>query len=144
MERAISYLKVMPETLSEIENFADQIVTGLQIREALPLLPRLTALEKLAKSIKDKIKDQLIEEASLYSGEGKSFTIDGVRYTLNEGRKTYHYKHCEKWRQLNEEIEQLEKLMQAGKEFADPETGEIIKPANISWSEPFISVNLKK
>ena len=144
MERAISYLKVMPETLSEIENFADQIVSGLEIREALPLLPHLTALEKLAKSIKDKIKDQLIEEASLYSGEGKSFTIDGNRFTLSEGRKTYHYHHCEKWRALKDQIEKLEKLMQAGQEFADPDTGEIIKPANVSWSEPFISVTLKK
>ena len=144
MEKALSYLTVLPETQSEIKNFADQILSGIQIREALPLLARLTAVEKLVKTIKDGIKDQLIEEASLYSGEGKSFTIDGNRFTLSEGRKTYHYHHCEKWRALKDQIEKLEKLMQAGQEFADPDTGEIIKPANVSWSEPFISVTLKK
>jgi hypothetical protein len=83
-----------------------------------------------------------MEEASLYEGEGKSFEINGVRFTKTE-RKTYHYEACEKWRKLNEEIESLEKLMQAGKEFADPETGEIIQPATISYSES-ISVTLKK
>jgi len=138
---ALSYLTVLPETQSEIKNFADQVLSEIQIREALPLLARLTAMEKLVKAIKDGLKDQLMEEASLYGGE-KSFEIDGVRFTKTE-RKTYHYQHCEKWRKLNEEIEALEKMMQAGKDFADPETGEIITPANVSFSES-ISVTLKK
>jgi len=68
MEKALSYLTVLPETQSEIKNFADQILSGIQIREALPLLARLTAVEKLVKTIKDGIKDQLMEEAALYAG----------------------------------------------------------------------------
>lgn len=142
MEKALSYLTVLPETQSEIKNFADQILSGIQIREALPLLARLTAVEKLVKTIKDGIKDQLMEEAALYAGEGKTFEINGVKFTKVE-RKTYHYNHCAKWRELNEQIEKLEKLMQVGQEVADPETGEIIPPAHTSFSES-ISVTIRK
>lgn len=142
MEKALSYLTVLPETQSEIKNFADQILSGIQIREALPLLARLTAVEKLVKTIKDGIKDQLMEEAALYAGEGKTFEINGVKFTKVE-RKTYHYNHCAKWRELNEQIERLEKLMQVGQEVADPETGEIIPPAHTSFSES-ISVTIRK
>ena len=142
MEKALSYLTVLPETQSEIKNFADQILSGIQIREALPLLARLTAVEKLVKTIKDGIKDQLMEEAALYAGEGKTFEINGVKFTKVE-RKTYHNNHCAKWRELNEQIEKLEKLMQVGQEVADPETGEIIPPAHTSFSES-ISVTIRK
>ena len=142
MEKALSYLTVLPETQSEIKNFADQILSGIQIREALPLLARLTAVEKLVKTIKDGIKDQLMEEAALYAGEGKTFEINGVKFTKVE-RKTHHYNHCAKWRELNEQIERLEKLMKVGQEVADPETGEIIPPAHTSFSES-ISVTIRK
>lgn len=138
---ALSHLKDLPETQSEINNFAEMVLSEIQIRDALPLLARLTALEKLAKTIKEGIKDQLLEEASLYSGEGKSFEINGVRFTRVE-RKTYHYKHCEKWRNLNDEIEKIEKHMQIG-EWLDPDTGEVVPAATVSYSEA-ISVTLKK
>lgn len=138
--RAISYLTVLPETQSEIKNFAEKVVAEIEIREALPLLARITALEKLAKTIKDLLKEQLIEEASLYSGE-KTFEIDGVKFTKTE-RKTYHYQHCTKWRQLNAEIEAIEKHMQIG-EWVDPDTGEVVPKATISYSDS-ISVTLKK
>lgn len=142
MKKAISYLNVLPETQTEIRMFADQILSGLQIREALPLLARLTAVEKLVKTLKDGIKEQMLEEASLYAGEGKTFEIDGVKFTKVE-RRTFHYNHCARWRELNEQIEKLEKLMQVGQEVADPETGEIIPAAHTSFSES-ISVTIKK
>jgi hypothetical protein len=140
MDKALSYITVLPETQSEIKNFAEKVLSEIQIREALPLLARLSAMEKLVKAIKDGIKDQLMEEASLYGGE-KSFEINGVRYTKTE-RKTYHYQHCKKWVELNAQIEAIEKHMQIG-EWIDPETGEVVPQANISFSE-FLTVVLKK
>ena len=142
MEKAISYINVMPDTKSGIELFVSKVLAELEIREALPLLVKLTAMGKIIDGVKSGLKDQLIEEASLYSGEGKSFDVNGVRFTRTE-RKTYHYNHCEKWRRLNEQIEALEKMMQAGAEFADPETGEVIEQATVSYSES-ISVTLNK
>lgn len=137
---ALSYITVLPETQSEIKNFADQVLANIEPRQALPLLARLSAMEKLAKTLKDGIKDQLMEEASLYGGE-KSFKINGVRFTKTE-RKTYHYQHCAKWRELNDQIEALEKHMQIG-DWLDPDTGEVVPKANVSFTES-ITVTLQK
>lgn len=142
MEKAISYINVMPDTKAGIDLFVSKVLDEIEIREALPLLVKLTAMGKIIDGVKSGLKDQLIEEAALYSGEGTSFEVNGVRFTRTE-RKTYHYNHAEKWRKLNEQIKALEKLMQAGVEFADPETGEIITPATVSYTES-ISVTLNK
>jgi hypothetical protein len=53
MDKALSYITVLPETQSEIKNFAEKVLSEIQIREALPLLARLSAIEKLVKAIKD-------------------------------------------------------------------------------------------
>lgn len=143
MERALSYITVLPETQSEIKTFAEMLLSEVDGEKTLPLLSRLTAIEKLVKLLKDGLKDQLIQEASMYTGEGKSFEVQGTRFTMNEGRKTYHYRHCRKWRELTEQIEAIEKHMQIG-EWVDPDTGEIVPPANVSYSEPFISVTIPK
>ena len=140
MENAMQFIRVLPETTSEIKMFADKVLAETQIREALPLLARLSAMEKLVKQIKDGLKEQLMEEASLYGGE-KTFEINGVRYTKTE-RKTFHYQHCAKWRELNEQIEQIEKHMQIG-DWVDPDTGEVVPKATVSYSES-ITVTLKK
>jgi hypothetical protein len=140
MENAMQFIRVLPETTSEIKLFADKVLAETQIREALPLLARLSAMEKLAKMIKDGLKEQLMEEASLYGGE-KTFEINGVRYTKTE-RRNFHYQHCSKWRELNEQIEAIEKHMQIG-DWVDPDTGEVVPKATVSYSES-ITVTLKK
>lgn len=142
MDKAISYINVMPETQAEIDHFVSKVLSEIETREALPLLAKLTAMSKMIDGVKAGIKDQLLEEASLYGGE-KSFTINGVRYTLTN-RTTYYYNHCSKWQQLDEQKKALEGMMKAAKQpFADPETGEIIEPARQSGFES-ISVTLKK
>lgn len=142
MERAISYINIMPDTKAGINRFVEKVLSEVEIREAIPLLVKLTAMSKIIEGVKSGLKDQIIDESSLYLE--KTFDVDGVKITKNEGRKTYHYKHCEKWRRLNAEIGALEKMMQAGAPFADPETGEIIEPATVSYSEPFLTITLKE
>lgn len=143
MNRAISYLTVLPETKAEIANFAEKVLSEMDdTRGSLTMLARLTAIEQTVKLIKDGLKDKILEEASLYSGE-KSFEINGVRFTKTD-RTTYYYNHCQKWQELDEKKKALEGMMKVAKEaFADPETGEIIEPARQSGSES-ISVTLKK
>ena len=133
----------MPDTKTGIELFISKVLSEVDTREALPLLVKLTAMGKIIDGIKDGIKDQLLEEASLYGGEGKSFTIDGVRFTKTE-RTTYYYNHCAKWNDLKEQLDALQGMMKAAKvPFADAETGEVIEPARQTGSES-ISVTLNK
>ena len=138
--RAISYITVMPDTKSGIELFVSKVLAEVEIRDALPLLVKLTAMGEIIERVKDGLKDQILSEASLFPE--KSFVIDGARFTKVE-RKTYHYKHCQKWQQLKADLDALQEMMKVGKEFADPETGELIPPANVSYTES-VSVTLKK
>lgn len=140
MENAISYLKVMPETKAEIEMFVSKVLAEIQVREALPLLARLTAIEKTIELIKDGIKDAILEEADLEGA--KSFTLNGVKYE-RKGRTTYYFHHAAKWNDLKAQIKSLEDMMKAAREpFVDAETGEIIDPARSSYKE-YIAVTLK-
>jgi hypothetical protein len=141
MERAISYITVMPESKTQIQAFIDQVLSEVEIRQALPLLARLQAMEAIIKGIKDGLKDQMLEEADL-EGE-KSFTLNGVKYE-KKSRATYYFHHCEKWSRLKDTLKGLEDMMKVAKEpFADPETGEVIEPARSSYSE-YIAVTLPK
>jgi len=60
MERAISYINVMPDTKSGIQFFVEKVLSEVEIREALPLLVKLTAMGKIIEGIKDGLKDILV------------------------------------------------------------------------------------
>jgi uncharacterized ParB-like nuclease family protein len=141
MERAISFINVMPDTKSGIQLFVDQVLDQVEARQSLNLLVKLTAMEKIIEGIKDGIKDQLLQEADL-TGE-KVFTIDGVKFE-KKSRTNYYYNNCPRHEALKSELKALEDLMKTlPAEMADTDTGEIIPPANKSFTE-FISVTLKK
>ena len=131
----------MPDTKMAIEFFVDQVLSEVKVREALPLLVKLTAMEKIIEGIKDGIKQAILDEADL-TGE-KSFTIDGVRFE-KKSRTNYHFNHCARYNALKSELKILEETMKSiNVEMADTETGEIIPPANKSYTD-FIAVTLKK
>lgn len=141
METAISYIKVMPETLSEIDNFVGKVLDEIQPREHLPLLARLTAMEKMIEKLKDGIKEKVLDEASLNSE--KSFIIDGVRYEKRT-KTTYSYDHCQAYAAIKEQLKALEHTMKNIKSpVADTETGEIIEPAHTKFMD-YIAITLKK
>ena len=140
MDRAISYINIMPSTKEEIDFFVQKVVSEIEARQSLPLLAKLTAMEKIITGIKDSIKEQILDEADLEGA--KSFTIDGVKYE-KKSRSTYYYNHCARHEQLKEQLKSLEDMMKAAKApFADVDTGEIIEPARSSVSE-YIAVTLK-
>lgn len=141
MERAISYINIMPDTKEGIQLFVEKVLSEVQVRQSLPLLVKLTAMEKIIEGIKDGIKERILDEADL-TGE-KVFTIDGVKFE-KKSRTNYYYNHCARHEALKSELKALEELMKSlHAEMADTETGEIIPPANKSYTE-FISVTLKK
>lgn len=139
--KAISYVNVFPDTQRGIQLFVEKVLNEVEIREALPLLIKLTAMGKIIEGIKLGLKDQLLEEASL--SPEKSFTINGVRITKTQ-RTQYYYHNCPKWVELDKKIKELEAMMKVAKSpFADVETGEIINPALQSGSES-LTITLNK
>jgi hypothetical protein len=139
MENELSYINIFDLNKQQIEQFVDQVVNQIEARQSLQVLARLTVMEKIVEGVKDRIKEQMLEEASL---EGqKSFVLNGVKYE-KAGRSTYYYNHCFKWNELQKEIKSLEDMMKAARDsFVDPETGEIIDPARQSYTE-YIKVTI--
>lgn len=137
----IAKLQNFPLTKTEIAEYVEAVKDQIQARGSLELLARLTALETIVKEVKDLIKEQVLSEAT-YEG-GRSFETGGVKYEL-ASRKSYTYKHCPAWNELNEKIKALETLMKStDREIADTETGEVIPPAQ--WSQTdYIKVTLPK
>jgi hypothetical protein len=131
----------MPDTKMAIEFFVDQVLSEVKVREALPLLAKLTAMEKIVEGIKDGIKQAILDEADL-TGEN-TFTIDGVKFE-KKSRTNYYFNHYPRHETLKAELKALEDLMKSlPAPMADTESGEIIPPANKSCTN-FISVTLKK
>lgn len=139
MDRAISYINVMPETKAEIKAFAGQVLDQIEPRQALPMLAKLSALVELAELIKDGIKDQILQEADLYPE--KSFLINGVRFD-KKSKTNYYYHHSTAHEALKSKLKAMEDMMKIG-EYIDTETAEVIPAANKSYTE-YIAVSLKK
>jgi uncharacterized ParB-like nuclease family protein len=140
-DRAISYITVMPDTKDGIQLFVEKVLSELEHRQAIPLLIKLTAMEKIIEGVKEGIKDAILQEADLTAE--KTFTIDGHKIE-KKSRTNYYYNTCPRHEALKSELKALEELMKTlPAEMADTETGEIIKPANKSYTE-FISITLKK
>lgn len=138
MERAISTINQFDLTKTQIEIFVAKVLNEIEPRQALPLLARLTAMEKIVEGVKNGIKDMILDEAHLEGA--KSFTLKGVTYS-KKVRTSYDYSHCAKHEQLKSELKALEDMMKAGHAFVDPDTGEVIEPATKSESE-YIAVTL--
>jgi len=141
MEKAISYITVMPDSQAGIKLFVDKVLSEIEPREALPLLAKLTAMEKIIEGIKDGIKDQILDEADL--GGEKVFTVDGVMFEKRT-RTTHHYHNCKLHEELKARLKKLEDVMKAIQApIADVDTGEIIEPSLKSFSD-YVAVTLKK
>ena len=139
--KAISYITVIPDTQKGINLFVEKVLSEVESRQALSLLVKLTAMEKIIEGVKEGIKDQILDEADL--GGEKVFTVDGVRFEKRT-RTTHHYHNCQLHEELKGRLKKLEDVMKAIQApIADVDTGEIIEPSLKSFSD-YVAVTLKK
>jgi FMN-dependent NADH-azoreductase len=141
MERAISFITVMPDSQAGVKLFIEKVLSEVEIREALPLLAKLTAMEKIIEGVREGLKDQILDEASLTAE--KVFTINGTRYEKRT-KTTNHYHNCQLHEELKARLKKLEDVMKVIEApIADTDTGEIIPPALKSYTD-YIAVSLRK
>lgn len=135
----IELLNKFDLTNRQIAMTVQEITDALDEAEVLPILSRLTAMEKVLTGVKDYIKDRILDEASKYPE--KTFTLKGVRYE-KKSKKTYSYDHCVSWTSKKADLKKIEDLMKSiTASVADTETGEIIEPAHFKTTE-YLAVNL--
>ena len=142
MDNALSTITQFNLTKTQIEDFAwkalDEIDSGMY--EPLKIHLCLKAMEELVKKLKVGIADQVFSEAEKY---GKDFEYQGARIRLSE-RRSYNFTNDFIWSDLsNQKKKREEMLKHLSDPVADPDTGEMIFPAQ-SKITSVISVSLPR
>lgn len=127
MEKALSYIYVLPSAKSEVSIFASQIIGEVESGNINPieLKIRLKWIERLIDAIDKPIKDAVLREASKF---GKRFEHNGFRIEETETGTSYDYSNDVIWNTLKEKIKEREAFLKTLKEplsIVDEETGEI-------------------
>ncbi len=100
----------------------------------------LKAMEELVKRLKDGMAGVVIQEAKKY---GKQFDYLGSRIQLSE-RRTYDFSDDSAWCELDKTKKQREEMLKhITQPVADPETGEMIYPAQFKIT-PVITITLPR
>jgi hypothetical protein len=128
---AISAVRMMPTTQTQIDVFSDQMIESVKSGEANPLevLHIFKSLEKAQERILKEIKDNILSEAGKYPE--KTFEFHGAKLTKTEVGVTYDFKVCG-----DPVHDQRESIMNAAKNLLD-ERKEFLK----SLKEPITTVD---
>ena len=120
---------------------AAQVVDGDAY--ALKALATLNDMAQAIANAQERVKEYAMKEADTY--EGNKFVFAGRTFTKVPARQMVKYDHVPQWKELAEKRKRIEQLsLQAAKTFGvtivDDETGEVIEPAQITYTKPSISV----
>ena len=96
--------------------------------DAIDAYHHLTQLSKLAKECADQIRDQAITEAEKY-GE-KTFERQGLKVTVNSGRKSFDFKGCPSWIEVKDKLSERENRLKSNWEFAQKNPGAMAADAD--------------
>ena len=130
MDNALSTITQFNLTRTQIDSFArkalDEIDSGLY--NPLEIHLCLKAMEELVKQLKKGIADQAFSEAEIY---GKEFDYRGAKIRLSE-RRSYNFSKDFIWSEISKQKKQREEMLKhLSDPVADPETGEMIFPAQV-------------
>ena len=132
-------MQLIKEQITEIEA---QIIDGAV--DVLVEYGKLKDLQSHLNTALLNIEVSAIEQALTY--DSKTFEHHGMKFTYNDGRKTYSFKHIPMWSEASEKIKRIEAIAKGAANnnniAVDEETGEEITPAKISISKPYLSVKL--
>ena len=142
MDNALSFITQFSLTRTQIDLFArkalDEIDSGMY--NPLEIHLCLKAMEELVKRMKELIADQVMVEAEKY---GRNFDFMGAKVQLTE-RKSYDFSNDAAWCDLDKTKKKREELLKhLSAPLADPETGEMIFPAQFKVT-PIITITLPR
>ena len=143
----LSVIRLMPESREQVQYFVEKAVTQILSGEinAAEIAVYLKTMEDVVKGIRENqdVKDMLIDEIGkkLEVGNATLSVVDVSKYDYSED--TTYGKLVSDIGLLNEKRKNREKLLQTlEKEVADPDSGELIKPATKTTSKQ-LRVTLK-
>lgn len=137
METAISQVKLLPFTKSQVQIFAGQLIETLENGEIDPLDLAIyfKAFSEVEKQVKETMSKLALSEAEKH---GKTFEFKGAKIEVKELGTSYDFSQCgdTKWERLNADLsaikdkqkerEQLIKTLKEPLIEVDQQTGETI------------------
>lgn len=137
----------MEEIIKQIEEITNNAIDGNN--DILTSYGNLKVISKYLSDCISKIDEFVIKEASKYPE--KTFEHQGFKFTKTDGRTLYNFKSVQKWNEINIKLKEVEELAKASannyqkfKTQLVTDDGEVIEPAEITFSKPSLSVVLKK
>ena len=131
--------------IKQITDYCETITARVVDGEAYALtaLATLNDIAQAITSAQERVKEYALKEAEAYA-ENK-FAFAGRTFAKVPARQIVKYDHVPQWKELAERRKRIEQLsLQAAKAFGvtivDDETGEVIEPAQITFTKPSISV----
>lgn len=149
MERANSYLSLMPVTKAEIKSFTASLKNEILSGEVHPLgvALQLKAMEEVISTLR---KDKEVQAEVMARIDGRSMEYGGATLEIRN-KPTYDYTSDSEWNELEKQIVALSEKQKVRQEFLklvkEPivieGTGEIINPIGVKNSESLV-VTFKK
>jgi vacuolar-type H+-ATPase subunit E/Vma4 len=130
-----------------IENFFAKLVDEVENETESPLkaYAAFNQAIEFIEQCKDQIKPIAIRAAERM-GE-KTFTSDGIKFELREGRSNWDYKSCQRWNEKKAELAEIEAELKANAEAAQRSMsqlitadGEVLEYATRTFSAPSLII----
>ncbi len=121
----------------------EQVING-EIN-ALEAFIQLKKMVDVATKIMTEIKRDAVDEADKY--QGKTFEAFGAKIEKRNGGGTWNYKHLDTWCKINDQKKVMEDLHKSayrmgGNSIIDPNTGEIVQPAEWKPNADTLSIKI--
>lgn len=100
--------------------------------------------KKLIEEQLDEIRDLAVQERERYGKE--SPMRNGYLVEIAPGRKNWNYKGVSAWNSVKARLTDIEKMAQMafnGAEVTDKETGEVVEPAELSFTRDTLKLTYK-
>ena len=125
-------------TTASVKAMAENLINGVNNGEIDPLRLQVffAAVEKMAKAVKDAVRDNSVDEVLSRSDDGKSCKVAGAKIEVTETGVKYDYSVIPSWQNVQRKIDalkDLQKSIEGKSKFAseaspyidcDTETGE--------------------
>ena len=126
-------------TSAAVKAVSERVINALQDGEGDPLKVQifLTAVERVAKAVKDGIRDLCVDAVASRADNAKSMTLAGAKIEIAETGVKYDYSVIPSWQNVQRKIDalkELQKQIEGKAKFAsekspyidcDSETGEL-------------------
>jgi hypothetical protein len=137
-------MKISIEQVEEFfSNRAMDVAEGMA--DPMDVYAELSRTEKLTEALKAAVKAEAMSKALEFGADKEKISYHGHSFQVRKGRSMYDFKHIGPWKAAEEEKKRVEELAKAAakaqQEIADPETGEVIAPAIVTYASDSLIVS---